>query len=52
MAEALHTALEMPLGERRERQSALLARIRAGNANEWQASYLGALAESGRAGGK
>jgi trehalose 6-phosphate synthase len=52
MAEALHSALEMPLGERRERQNALLARIRSGNASQWQSSYLEALAEAGRAGGK
>lgn len=48
-AEALHTALEMPLSERRERQSALLARIQTGNARHWQATYLQALVEPGRA---
>ena len=45
VAETLHTALEMPLGERQERQSALLARIRAHDAYNWQASFLRALLE-------
>jgi len=48
MAETLHLALEMPLDERRDRQTALLARIRAGDARQWQASYLDALTEQGR----
>lgn len=43
MAEMLHVALEMPLGERRERQNALLERIRSNDARYWQASFLDAL---------
>jgi len=44
MANALRGALEMPLAERKERQAALLARIRTHDANYWQASFLDALA--------
>ncbi|MGI9411874.1 MAG: alpha,alpha-trehalose-phosphate synthase (UDP-forming) [Hyphomicrobiaceae bacterium] len=43
VAEALHRALVMPLGERVERQAALLTRIREHNAHNWQAAFLSAL---------
>lgn len=43
MANTLHRALEMPLTERRERQTALFKRISAGNASQWQANFLEAL---------
>lgn len=49
MAERLHLALTMPLEERRERQSALLARIRASDARHWQASFIDALKAQGKA---
>ena len=45
MAENLHNALQMPLGERMERQKALLARIKRHDARHWQASFLGSLVE-------
>ena len=45
VAETLHRALIMPLGERVERQAALLARIHEHNANNWQAAFLGALSQ-------
>ena len=48
MADRLFLALEMPLIERRERQAALLARIRANDARHWQATYLDALVEQGK----
>ena len=48
MADRLYHALEMPLMERRERQAALLARVRANDARHWQASYLEALVEQGK----
>lgn len=43
MADTLHSALLMPLEERRERQSALLARIRSNDARHWQKTFLDAL---------
>ncbi|MFY0614866.1 MAG: trehalose-6-phosphate synthase [Hyphomicrobiaceae bacterium] len=49
MGERLHLALTMPLEERRERQSALLARIRASDARHWQASFIDALKAQGKA---
>ena len=49
MADRLYLALEMPLIERRERQTALLARIRVNDARQWQASFLKALIEQGKA---
>jgi trehalose 6-phosphate synthase len=45
MAENLHNALQMPLGERMERQKALLARIKRHDARHWQASFLDSLVE-------
>jgi trehalose 6-phosphate synthase len=44
MAGALRAALEMPLAERKERQAALLRRIRAHDARHWQDSILSKLA--------
>jgi trehalose 6-phosphate synthase len=43
MAESLHRALVMPIEERRERQAALLARIRRQDARAWLTSFLAAL---------
>ena len=48
MADTLHSALLMPLEERRERQRALLARIRSNNARHWQKTFLDALDGSDR----
>ena len=45
MAENLHAALQMPLGERIERQKALLQRIKRHDARHWQASFLDSLVE-------
>ena len=45
LAENLHAALQMPLGERIERQKALLQRIKRHDARHWQASFLDSLVE-------
>jgi trehalose 6-phosphate synthase len=49
MAENLFRALRMPAEERRERQEALLARIRGQDARAWLDGFLNALEDSGRA---
>ena len=43
MAENLQRALTMPLSERRERQQALLGRVREHDAQQWQGCFLDAL---------
>lgn len=43
MAEALQSALKMPLAERRRRHAALLTRVRERDAYQWQASFLNVL---------
>jgi len=48
-AEAVQRALRMPLGERRERHQALLARIREQDVHWWRLSFLRALEEAERA---
>jgi len=45
MAEAMQIALMMPLDERRERHSKLLARVRARDVRNWQRSFLSVLRE-------
>jgi trehalose 6-phosphate synthase len=40
MAEILQKALNMPLAERRQRQRALMKRIRERDAHAWQSSFL------------
>jgi len=42
-AQAIHRALQMPLAERRERNSALLLQIRTHDVHEWRRNFLGAL---------
>jgi trehalose 6-phosphate synthase len=49
MAETLYRALTMPLEERRQRQDALLARIQANDARQWQESFIEALVERRKA---
>lgn len=46
MAEALHTALTMPVEERRERYQALIARVRKNNVTSWRESFIDALKNS------
>lgn len=46
MVEALHRALSMPLGERRERHGALLARVRDNNIGRWRETFLKMLMET------
>jgi trehalose 6-phosphate synthase len=48
-ADAVQRALRMPLGERRERHQALLARIREQDVHWWRLEFLRALAEAQRA---
>src|SRR5690606_7742287 len=48
MADAIKTALEMDLAERRERHEALLATVRRHDAFAWCRSFLGALEKIGR----
>ncbi len=43
LAEALHTALTMPVEARRERWAALHAAVEHGNAERWQQSFIAAL---------
>ena len=43
MAENLQRALKMPLAERRRRQRALMKRVRARDAHNWQSNFLDAL---------
>lgn len=43
VAEALHQALTMPAGERRERYEALLVRVRTNNVTRWRETFLDAL---------
>jgi trehalose 6-phosphate synthase len=43
MAEALQTALQMPLAERRQRHAALLKRVHERDARHWQSSFLNML---------
>ena len=45
VAEALETALTMPLGERKERWEGMYNRLRQYDISAWRESYLGALAE-------
>ena len=44
VARALQTAIKMPLAERRERNAALLQRVRKRNVKHWRESYLAMLA--------
>ena len=44
-AQAIQRALQMPLGERRERHAALLAQIEQHDVLEWSRNFLGALSE-------
>ena len=46
VAEALQTAITMPLKERQERHQALLARVRQHDAMRWQESFLADLEDS------
>ena len=43
VAEALHTALTMPVGERRERYESLILRVRANSVTRWRETFLDAL---------
>jgi trehalose 6-phosphate synthase len=43
VAEALHTALTMPVGERRERYESLIVRVRTNNVTRWRENFLEAL---------
>jgi trehalose 6-phosphate synthase len=43
MATAMQTALQMPLGERQERHSALLKRIKRHDVRYWRESFLDVL---------
>ncbi len=43
MANAMQTALRMPIGERKERHAALLARIKTNNVRLWRQSFLDVL---------
>lgn len=45
MAHAIQQALNMPLGERRERHQSMLAALRRNCINAWHARFVGALAE-------
>jgi trehalose 6-phosphate synthase len=47
MAEALHTALTMPVEERRERYQALITRVRKNDVTSWRESFLDALKNAG-----
>jgi trehalose 6-phosphate synthase len=47
MAEALHTALTMPVEERRERYQALIMRVRKNDVTSWRESFLDALNNAG-----
>ncbi len=40
MVEAMHRALSMPLGERKERHQALLTRVRENDVSRWRSDYL------------
>ena len=46
VADAIDRALHMPIEERRERHTALLARVLSGTATEWAQSFLTELSES------
>ena len=46
IAEAIRTALEMSLDERRTRHARLMAKIRSGDAASWSASFLANLAKT------
>jgi len=43
VAEALHSALTMPVGERRERYESLIVRVRTNNVTRWRENFLDAL---------
>ncbi len=45
MAQKISTALAMPLGERQERWSAMVAKLRSGSVQTWFADFVSALAE-------
>lgn len=45
MARALHSAIKMPLSERKERHSALMGRIRESDAKNWHQRFLSALVQ-------
>jgi trehalose 6-phosphate synthase len=51
MAEAMRLGLEMPLGERRERWSAMMRVLRKNNIAAWREDFLDALAASAESGG-
>jgi trehalose 6-phosphate synthase len=49
VAEALHTALTMPVAERRERYESLIVRVRTNNVIRWRETFLDALKSVSRA---
>jgi trehalose 6-phosphate synthase len=49
MAEGIWQGLQMPLDERRERWSAMMARLRRNDINAWREHFLAALNKAGAA---
>jgi trehalose 6-phosphate synthase len=47
VADALHRALIMPLGERTERWESMMAKIRDNSIDTWRETFLAALREEG-----
>jgi trehalose 6-phosphate synthase len=47
MAEAIHQGLDMPLGERQERWTAMMTTIQHNDITHWRESFVAALAASG-----
>jgi trehalose 6-phosphate synthase len=47
MAEAIWQSLEMPLGERKERWTAMMATLRRNDTTAWRERFLEALAATG-----
>jgi len=47
MAEAIWQGLEMPLGERRERWSAMMATLRKNDIDTWREGFIAALTAAG-----
>ncbi|MEL6372395.1 MAG: trehalose-6-phosphate synthase [Pseudomonadota bacterium] len=49
VGEKIAEAISMPLGQRRERHEALLARVRANDVNRWRSSFISDLSRAGEA---
>ena len=48
VADGLHQALSMPIGERRERQQSMLEVLRRNDITAWRTRFVNALLEAGQ----